>query len=403
MKGALLVAAALALLAVVSAVPMMENDPLAQEFSQWAAKFEKVYENAEEKAKRFALWSERRAEMEAHNAAGKKYTLGMNHMSDWTEEEYKRLLGFRGAEHKPRSSEPFTHASVTDVPDSVDWRTKGAVTPIKNQEQCGSCWAFSAIGAIEGAVALKTGKTWPAGTGVEGYSEQQLVACAGDEGCMGCNGGLMDLAFKHVIAKGGVDSEKDWSYVGVDTACNNAKEALEQVAAIKSYVDVPKGDANALMQALSQQPVSVGIDAQCSSFMQYSGGIMTESCGTQLDHGVLAVGYNKTGQYWIVKNSWGTVWGEEGYFRLSMSGGGLGLDGILQAASYPVAADKQPSGNVPENTCADSTTTCPQGSTCCCTRNHLLSKKCADYDCCFGDAPTCKPASGILGKGQCTK
>ena len=121
---------------------------------------------------------------------------------------------------------------------------------VKNQAHCGSCWSFSTTGSLEGAYAIKNKK-------LLSFSEEQLVACDNTKGGgkdNGCNGGLMDLAFKHVIAKGGVDSEKDWSYVGVDTACNNAKEALEQVAAIKSYVDVPKGDANALMQAVRALP-----------------------------------------------------------------------------------------------------------------------------------------------------
>jgi len=217
---------------------------------------------------------------------------------------------------------------------SVDWRTKGAVTPVKNQAQCGSCWAFSTTGSLEGANQIKTGK-------LVSLSEQQLVDCATAEGNQGCNGGLMDDAFKY-IEHDGLETESDYPYTGRDGKCS-ADKAKEQVK-VASFVDVKASSGAAFKAALDKGPVSVAIDAAGIMFQLYHGGIMKGGglfgCGTSLDHGVLAVGYGSENgsDYWIVKNSWGGSWGEKGYLRMAAdyTSTDAGTCGIQLQASYPV-------------------------------------------------------------------
>jgi len=209
------------------------------------------------------------------------------------------------------------------------------VTPIKNQGQCGSCWSFSATGAIEGAVAIASNK-------LNSLSEQQLVDCSVSYGNDGCNGGLMDYAFEYVITNKGLTDEKSYPYTA--TGPNTCKASGKKlVSTISGYCDVAVDNDKALAAAVSVGPVSVAIEADQSCFQFYSSGIMSNSaCGTQLDHGVLAVGFGSSGsqQYWKVKNSWGTSWGEAGYIQLgrAVSGQPQGVCGILMAASYPTGA-----------------------------------------------------------------
>jgi len=251
----------------------------------------------------------------------------MNEMGDMTHEEFKTTkLGYNRVERpysrKMNSEGPHEHISA---PASVDWRTKNAVTPIKNQGQCGSCWAFSATGSMEGAVAIATGK-------LVSFSEQQLVDCSTKYGNQGCNGGLMDQAFEYVIANKGLTTEANYAYTARDGTCNSAK-AKAVAGSISKYVDVNAlGNDAALMSAVAVGPVSVAIEADKTCFQFYSSGVLTDpSCGTQLDHGVLAVGYDSASKYWIVKNSWGTSWGMSGYILI-----GQGLDecGINMEPSY---------------------------------------------------------------------
>jgi len=187
------------------------------------------------------------------------------------------------------------------------------VTGVKNQQQCGSCWSFSTTGSVEGAYFLKTGKL------VE-FSEQQLVDCSTAQGNQGCNGGLMDDAFQYYISGGSssplcTESEYPYTATGPNTCSTTACTSHTNV--VTGFTDITVGSENDLMSAVAARPVSVAIEADQSSFQFYSGGVMDGSCGTQLDHGVLVVGYGTDSEsnknFWKVKNSWGATWGEAGY------------------------------------------------------------------------------------------
>jgi C1A family cysteine protease len=217
------------------------------------------------------------------------------------------------------------------LPASVDWSQSGAVTPVKDQGQCGSCWAFSTTGAVEGALFLTNHS-------LVSLSEQELVDCSTSEGNQGCNGGLMDYGFEYVV-KNGLASEAKYPYTATGpNACKS--KGLPVVARISGYKDVPTNSETALMTAIATQPVSVAVEADQDSFQFYSTGVMTKACGTNLDHGVLAVGYGTMGgqDYYKVKNSWGADWGMDGYILLGRGAKytSAGQCGIQMDPSYPV-------------------------------------------------------------------
>ena len=225
------------------------------------------------------------------------------------------------------------------APESVNWVEKGAVTPVKNQGQCGSCWSFSTTGALEGAYFIKNKK-------LLSFSEQELVDCdnlknGGKD--HGCNGGLMDNAFKWIEKNGGLCLEKDYQYVSGETkTAETCQQSCSQVegSVIVDYCDVPASSDEDMMYALSKQPVSVAIQADQKDFQLYKSGVFTGECGTKLDHGVLLVGYGseENGDYYLLKNSWGETWGDDGYIKLgrgSEFNSGNGQCGVLMQGSYP--------------------------------------------------------------------
>ena len=222
------------------------------------------------------------------------------------------------------------HKNASTPPVSVDWVAAGAVTPVKNQGQCGSCWAFSTTGSTEGAIFV-SGKPLPV------LSEQQLVDCAGAQGNQGCNGGLMDYGFQYIIDNKGIGSEASYPYKAADGTCKK----VASVATITSFKDVPTNSETALVAAIVQQPVSVAIEADQDSFQLYAGGVMSAVCGSQLDHGVLAVGYGtlNASDFYQVKNSWGADWGMKGYILLGRGAAfkAAGQCGIQMDPSYPIA------------------------------------------------------------------
>jgi len=275
--------------------------------------------------------------IEAHNAKKESYTLGHNKFSHMGPEEWKAYVQGSGLARPAKQSAKFTHTAPVDYKaSSVNWVTAGAVGAVKNQGSCGSCWAFSTIGAIESAYEIKYGTS-------SIFSEQYLVSCdnrknGGSD--MGCNGGLMDSAFEWSETYG-VVTDASYPYTSGDKGdTGDCKSTGTKVAAAapKSFTDVtPKSDT-AMMSALDKQPVAIAIEADQAAFQLYKSGVFTAACGDSLDHGVLAVGYGTESgtDYYLVRNSWGADWGEDGYIKLERGvSQKTGQCGMLSEPSYP--------------------------------------------------------------------
>ncbi|CAH1165020.1 unnamed protein product [Phyllotreta striolata] len=265
------------------------------------------------------------------------YKLGMNKYADLLHSEFTHLLnGFNKSKNllggqDMDDSVTFIKPANVQLPDEVDWRVKGAVTPVKDQGHCGSCWSFSATGSLEGQHFRRTGK-------LVSLSEQNLVDCSGKYGNNGCNGGLMDNAFRYIKDNRGIDTEASYPYKAEDEKCHY--NARTKGATDKGFVDVQSGDEDALKAAVATiGPISVAIDASHETFQLYSDGIYSdpECSSTDLDHGVLVVGYGTDGDdkdYWLVKNSWGPSWGLNGYIKMARNKNNL--CGVATQASYPL-------------------------------------------------------------------
>ncbi|KAK4487726.1 hypothetical protein RD792_005611 [Penstemon davidsonii] len=308
---------------------------MVEKHETWMTQYKRAYKDDTEKAKRFKIFKDNVEYIRSSNEAGvRPYKLAINQFADLTNEEFKASRnGYKtGSRSKSLKDSLFRYANVTAVPSTMDWRKKGAVTGVKDQGQCGCCWAFSAVAATEGINQLTT-------RNLVSLSEQELVDCDTSED-QGCNGGLMDDAFQFIIGNHGLTTESNYPYKGVDATCNTKKES-SRVAKITGYEDVPANSESALLKAVANQPISVAIDAGGSDFQFYSSGVFTGECGTELDHGVTAVGYGATSdgtKYWLVKNSWGSSWGENGYIRMQRGiNSAEGLCGIAMEASYPTA------------------------------------------------------------------
>jgi len=312
-----------------------------EEWELWKSVHQKTYANTEEEKFRMKIFMENKQRIAKHNTRFHKghhnYNLEMNHYGDLLSHEFQAIYnGYRldlksnaTANGFPLLGATYISPANVELPKAVDWRTSGAVTPVKNQGQCGSCWSFSATGALEGQHFRKTGK-------LVSLSEQNLVDCSTRYGNHGCNGGLMDFAFKYIKDNKGIDTEESYPYEAVDNTCRYHRE--DRGATDVGFVDIPQGDEDALKAALGTVgPISIAIDASQSSFQFYSTGVYDEpNCSPMnLDHGVLAVGYGtENGQdFWLVKNSWGPEWGDEGYIKMARNKDNQ--CGVASAASYP--------------------------------------------------------------------
>ena len=302
-----------------------------KEFSIFRERFSKTYSTKEELESRFTIFRHNFVNILAHNADRRQnFTLGVNQFTDLTPEEFKQqyVSGLK-AEVGSYGCKTFS-SSASGAPSSIDWRTKGGVTSVKDQGQCGSCWTFSATGAIEGAWAISKGQ-------LVDLSEQELVDCATGiaYGSRGCQGGQMEGAFKFVIEHGQC-SLSSYPYTAKDGTC----KTCSALAHISSCSDVRPNDQISLKGAVAQQPVAVAISADSRIFQSYSSGVITStSCYTTLNHGVLVVGYGTENglDYWEVKNSWGPTWGVGGYVKIlrSSSTNDPGICGISMQPSFP--------------------------------------------------------------------
>jgi len=336
MRSVLRISAAAALVGVAAAAGSPDSYELA--FQDFKAKFDRSYASPEEESRRLEIFTANMKYIESTNSQKLSYQLQVNEFADQSPDDFSASrFGMRKPPAAKRlwSGAPYLGSdtySGAALPSSVDWSDKGVVTPPKNQAQCGSCWAFSTTGAVEGAWAISTGK-------LVSLSEQQLVDC--DKTSMGCHGGEMDTAFQFLHSHG-VCTEESYSYHQKEGKCHERNCTMGiPSGGLAGFKDVPTDDEKALMEAVSQQPVSIAIEADQMAFQLYSKGILTKKCGDKLDHGVLAVGYGEEAgvPYWKVKNSWGASWGEEGYIRIERGLKKDGECGINAQPSYPVVKE----------------------------------------------------------------
>ncbi|XP_054818522.1 zingipain-2-like [Prosopis cineraria] len=402
----------ISLVLILSLFSVSSSANTSELFESWCKQHGKTYSSEQEKLYRFKVFEDNYAFVSEHNEMGNSsYTLSLNTFADLTNHEFKvSRLGLSPAllRFDHRTIQQPDDLILQSLPTEVDWRKKGAVTQVKDQASCGACWSFSATGAIEGINKIVTDS-------LVSLSEQELVDCDRTYNT-GCQGGLMDYAYQFVIDNHGIDTEEDYPYQGRERSCIKDKLG-RHVVTIDGYTDVPPNDEKQLLKAVATQPVSVGICGSDRAFQLYSKGIFTGPCSTSLDHAVLIVGYGSENgvDYWIVKNSWGTSWGMNGYIHMRRNTeNSQGLCGINMLASYPTKTSPNPPPPSPPTPIkCNLFTYCAQGETCCCARRFLgicISWKCCGLSsavcckdnrhCCPHDYPVCDIRSGQCLKGN---
>ena len=352
--------------------PTYPSTQLSSKFEEWKDKFAREYDSIKEEALRKLIWLENHSHIVKHNELGLSWSLGHNDFSDITNDEFKKrfylgkyspgIFDAKGRsnglnsvstsqQRKLRGFEEYlseTEEETLDIPESKDWNEEGAVSPVKNQWFCGACWAFSAVGAIEGARAIATGN-------LTALSVQQLIDC--DQTDLGCGGGLMNNAFEYDESTDGLCSYEDYPYALHQHWFDGCSRYLPYCtpvdhSTVSKFVNVTDTEDD-LRAAIAIQPVSVAVSAGGSDWQFYSNGVFDGGCNDEIDHGVLAVGYghydpaddpnawtNATAKdYFKIKNSWGTVWGEDGFIKLGRNVGNEeegGSSCVLKFASRPI-------------------------------------------------------------------
>ncbi|XP_062095880.1 zingipain-2-like [Humulus lupulus] len=315
----------------------LHENALIDMHEQWMARYERSYANKTVKNMRFDIFKDNMNYVEKFNkGANRSYELGINRFADLTDEEF--LSHFTGYKQSPlvptrssgeySSSFKYLNLTASEIPTSMNWRDKGAVTDVKDQRKCGCCWAFSTVAAVEGITQIKTGN-------LVSLSEQQLVDCSTENN--GCNGGTMERAFEYIIKNQGITTETDYPYKERDDSiCQTGTATVK----ISGYEKVPENSEEDLLKAVSMQPVSIGIEATKSLKLYKSGVFTGDDCGDDINHAVTFVGYGRSeedgSKYWLAKNSWGEDWGENGYVKIMRDvESSQGVCGIATDASYP--------------------------------------------------------------------
>uniref|UniRef100_A0A8B9LJK0 Cathepsin L.1 n=1 Tax=Astyanax mexicanus TaxID=7994 RepID=A0A8B9LJK0_ASTMX len=330
------------LLAIAALVAVARTASISQEdleFHGWKMKFGKSYDSEEEESQRKMTWLTNRKLVLEHNMLAdqglKSYRLDMNHFADMDNQEYQArfkscLVSYNRT--KPRGGPLFLQQQAdTTLPCAVDWIAAGYVTKVNQQKQCCSCWAFSATGALEGQMFRKTGK-------LISLSEKQLVDCSQSFGNRGCNGGWPSKSFEYIKSNQGLEADFTYPYKAREETCRFNPQRV--VATCSGFECLPQGDENALKKAVAKiGPISVAIDTSKHTFQLYKSGVYDEpGCSsTRLTHAVLLVGYGNAPrgkQYWLVKNSWGIRWGDNGYIKMSRNK--MNQCGIATVAVYPL-------------------------------------------------------------------
>ncbi|EOA22120.1 hypothetical protein CARUB_v10002678mg [Capsella rubella] len=312
-------------------------------FESWMVKHGKVYESVAEKERRLVIFVDNLRFINNRNAENLSYRLGLTRFADLSHHEYEEVC--HGADPRPRSNHVFMKSSdryktsAGDVlPKSVDWRREGAVTEVKDQGHCRSCWAFSTVGAVEGLNKIVTGELIT-------LSEQDLINCNKENN--GCGGGKIETVYEFIMNNGGLGTDKDYPYKACNGVCDGRLKENNKNIMIDGYENLPANEEFALMKAVAHQPVAAVIDSSNREFQLYESGVFDGTCGTKLNHGVVVVGYGTENgrDYWLVKNSRGNTWGEAGYMKMARNiANPRGLCGIAMRASYPLnnsfSADK---------------------------------------------------------------